>query len=212
MAEPRFSEVIKVLDGVFFNLPLHASRMARTASCFGYPAPPLDLPRIPDNLGCGLVKCRLVYGRDIESVEFSRYSFRKINNLALANGDELDYAHKSTDRRALADLVAAAGADEVLIVKNGLITDTSFSNVVFDDGQGRLTTPRQPLLAGVKRETLLRRGLIREAEISPADLPGFRAVYLINAMTDLEDRLSPPLPAVEGIYLHRDRPAGIISP
>ena len=198
MTEPRFSEVIKVLDGVFFNLPLHSARMARTASNFGYTAPPLDLPlnQIPEDLRRGLVKCRLVYGRDVASVEFSRYSFRQINSLALANGDKLDYAHKSIDRRALTDLVAAAGADEVLIVKNGLITDTSFSNVVFEDGQGRLITPRRPLLAGVKRETLLRRGLIREAEISPADLPGFRAVYLINAMIDLEDRLSPPLPVI----------------
>ena len=196
MTEPRFSEVIKVVDGIFSNLPLHAARMAGTAGCFGYTAPPLELPPVPEDLRRGLVKCRLVYGRDIEAVEFSRYSFRRINNLALVKGDELDYAHKSIDRRALTDLVAAAEADEVLIVKNGLITDTSFSNVVFEDGRGRLTTPRRPLLAGVKRETLLRRGLIREAEISPADLPGFRAVYLINAMIDLEDRLSPPLPVI----------------
>ena len=55
--------------------------------------------------------------------------------------------------------------DDILIIRNGLITDMSYANVAFFDGTQWLT-PRIPLLAGTCRERLLETGPIREADIA----------------------------------------------
>ena len=76
--------------------------------------------------------------------------------------------------------------DDILIVKNGLVTDTSFSNVAFLDGS-RWLTPEHPLLEGTKRAKLLEAGILAEADIRPEEIYRFKKVRLINAMMDWED-------------------------
>lgn len=193
---PMFSEVIKVRDSVFHALPVHMARMERTARCFfGCPAPSLHLSPdlIPPALRSGLVKCRVVYSeRALELVEFSSYSFKSVESIALVRADTIIYSHKSTDRRALNELVSRTSADEIIIVRNGTITDSSFTNLVFQDDTG-LYTPSDCLLPGIKREILLGQGRIRAREIRVEDLWHYRKVFLINAMIDLEDNLSLPV-------------------
>ena len=75
---------------------------------------------------------------------------------------------------------------EILILKNGLITDVSFANIAFYDGKGWYT-PDSPLLKGTKRAYYIEKGLLIEKRISPADLPKYQKARLINAMLDLED-------------------------
>ena len=81
-------------------------------------------------------------------------------------------------------------------MKQGQITDTSFSNVVFRACDG-LYTPSAFLLNGTRRQRLLREGIVREREIRVADLTRYQGVFLINAMIDLSDRVYVP---VERIY------------
>ncbi|WP_333578016.1 aminotransferase class IV, partial [Leyella stercorea] len=69
-------------------------------------------------------------------------------------------------------------------VKNGLLTDTSFTNVAVFDGE-RWLTPKYPLLLGTKRASLLERQVIKEADISVETLMNAQKVSLINAMIDL---------------------------
>ena len=80
-----------------------------------------------------------------------------------------------------------AGCDDILIVRDGRITDTSFSNVVFEDAGGGLYTPDTCLLKGTRRESLLDAGIIRECPITVDDIRRFRKVLLVNAMIGLED-------------------------
>jgi 4-amino-4-deoxychorismate lyase len=95
---------------------------------------------------------------------------------------ELDYHLKYLDRTALTQLSAQRGdCDEVLIVKDGFVTDTSFSNVVFTDGM-RFVTPDTYLLPGTMRAMLLRSGAIVEAPVRVEDIGRFTHVSLINAM------------------------------
>lgn len=58
---------------------------------------------------------------------------REIRSLRLvAADDELDYHLKYADRSALARLLQRRDdCDEILIVRDGAITDTSYSNVAF---------------------------------------------------------------------------------
>jgi len=106
------------------------------------------------------------------------------------------YAYKFADRSALNSLLRQKGnCDEILICRDGFITDTSYSNVVFQEGS-RFYTPRSYLLNGTKRQQLLRSGVISEREISTASLGEYDRVYLINAMLDIEDGVSLPVSSI----------------
>lgn len=192
MSEPLFIETIKVKDGIFYNLPLHIARLNRTAIQFFGSAPLLELSEnmIPETLRVGLVKCRVTYGSQIVSIEFEPYCFRKISSLTLVEDNAIDYAYKSVDRRLLNELYSRrASGDDVLIVRNGLITDTSYANVVLRNEDG-FYTPKSYLLGGIKRQCLIKKGVIGEVEVNLDNLKSFSKLYLINAMIDLEDEIS----------------------
>ena len=76
--------------------------------------------------------------------------------------------------------------EEALILRNGMVTDTRYSNVVFGDGSSWVP-PENLLLAGNKRAFLLSRGDIQECSIKAEDIGKFRFCSLINAMLDPGD-------------------------
>lgn len=191
MREPMFSEAIKLKDGVLYNLSYHEMRMRRTTEHFFGINFPL-LIEIPEDKMTGLFKCRIVYSNQIHSVEFIPYSFRAIRRLALVKDDSIDYVYKYTDRVALNTLLAKSGCDDIIIIKDGHITDASSSNLVFEDKTG-LYTPDSYLLRGTKREYLLDKGVIKERAIKVENIKEYDSIYLINAMVDLEDRIMAPI-------------------
>lgn len=76
----------------------------------------------------------------------------------VGRSDTIDYRYKSTDRKELEALYALRGnQDDVLIVRNNLLTDTSIANVALEK-EGVWYTPRTPLLKGTKRALLLEQG------------------------------------------------------
>ena len=86
---------------------------------------------------------------------------RSIRTLKLVTANHIDYRYKSTDRSELNRLTAQKGnCDDIVIVKNGFITDTSFTNLALFDGHQWLT-PAHPLLAGTQRALLLEQGKIK---------------------------------------------------
>ncbi len=191
MKEQVFSEAIKLKDGVLYNLPYHEMRMKRTIENFSGKSFPL-LIDIPEDKKKGLYKCRIVYSNKILSIEFIPYSFRVVRNLSLVRNNLIDYSHKYTDRIELNTLLTQSGCDDIIIIKNGFITDASSSNLVFEDRTG-LYTPNTYLLRGTKREYLLDRGIIKECTIKEKDIEKYDFVYLINAMIDLKDEIKIPI-------------------
>lgn len=148
------------------------------------PSFPLTIPHLKKNQ---LYKCRILYDTQIHKIEFVPYTFKIINSLQLVHVHHLDYSHKFADRSALQSLLQKKGkADEILIVQNGFITDTSYSNVAFFDGL-QWFTPAKPLLRGTKRAALLEQKKIIEADIRVEDLKDFQKMQLINAMIDWGD-------------------------
>ena len=187
----QFSEALKILDGQFYNLLLHEERMQKTTLHFYGTKPRLMLTKsdMPENLRQGLVKCRVVYSDNVDAIEFLPYTMRRIGKIKLIEDNDIDYTYKSVDRSRLSQLLAQKdAADDILIVKNGLITDTSFSNVVFENQEG-FCTPSACLLEGVKRKLLLQQGRIAEREIRASDIRNYSRMYFINAMIDLDDNL-----------------------
>lgn len=189
-----FLETICIQNGEVQNIDAHIKRMQDTASYFSFDAP--DLPDIEKLLNDGLceskVKCRICYHNDISSISFEKYIPRNIQSLKLIYRSP-DYAFKFADRTAMDDLLKLRnGCDEILIVRNGLITDTSYSNVVFRKGF-EFFTPNFPLLNGTKRQKLLANRVIKEAEIRVDSLNEYDHVWLINGLLDIEDDISLPV-------------------
>ncbi|EGK01390.1 MULTISPECIES: aminotransferase class IV [Dysgonomonas] len=192
MRQPVFTEALKILDGKFYNLPFHQERIFRTSKTFFAKPTSVDLSEgdIPPEYRNGIVKCRIIYSDHVMGLEYQYYKFRIIRKLKLVVDDSIDYSFKYADRHNIDNLLSQKyDCDDILIVKNGCITDTSFSNVVFRNDSG-LYTPASYLLAGTKRRLLLEQGVIQEKEIKAEDIKEYSRLYIINAMIDLEDNVS----------------------
>lgn len=129
-------------------------------------------------------KCRVEYDRTIRQVEYAAYQIRQISSLRLVDGGRVEYQYKSRDRKVLNRLFACRGTeDDVLIVRQGFLTDTSICNVALWNGT-QWVTPSRPLLAGTKRASLLDRGMIVTGKIREDDLQNYSRIRLFNAMID----------------------------
>ena len=136
-----------------------------------------------------MFKCRIEYAPEIQKIEFIPYQLPHIQSLSLVEGSHIEYQHKFADRFPLYLLYAKKRhADDIMILKNGLITDSFFANLAFQKDNQWLT-PAQPLLNGTRRQLLLQKGIITPANITPSDLPKMNKVRLFNAMIRWEDQL-----------------------
>jgi 4-amino-4-deoxychorismate lyase len=183
-------ETIKVSGKQFLNIACHNGRMNHARLKLFGNSDKIDIAqsvRIPADLGEGVYKCTVTYSRNIVKAEFSLYSIRKIRSLKAVHCNSIEYEYKYADRSLLNSLLQQRmGCDEIIIVKDGKLTDTSFSNIILYDGSNWVT-PDTPLLKGTKREKLLREGFISEASVSMSDLNKFDKVSLINSMLDPGD-------------------------
>jgi len=183
----RFVESIKLKDGVFFRLKYHQERVNNAFDAF-FPDEQaisvfetLNEYAIP---GEGTYKCRIVYDSDVLSVEFAPYIRREIHTLKLVETELESSAFKSEDRAGFNAAFAQRGdCDDVLLVKNGLLTDSSYSNIALFDGKDWFT-PRLPLIYGVNRTELLEAGKLVEKDIPVDNLKDFRQIALFNAMIE----------------------------
>lgn len=189
---PRFIETIRLQGGVLHHLPLHQARVDGTLAQHALPT--LDLKEVlagvESQYSDGLYKCRVLYGGNDPEVEVRPYSPLVRRCVSIVNTD-MDYSYKYADRTRLDALLRSAGSDDVILVKDGLVTDSAIANLVFESSSG-LFTPRVPLLAGVQREHLLQQHQIRLADIRVEELGRYEYVHFINAMVPL--RTIAPFP------------------
>ncbi|WP_051230932.1 aminotransferase class IV [Segatella albensis] len=189
-----FIETIRIKDGITMNLDYHLKRLNRTREHFWPRCQRIGadelLPNIPSSES--LQKLRVIYNKDIITQDLSSYTRKNIEILSIIEDNTIDYTWKSTDRKVLTSLRAQAPsyADEVIIIKNGCVTDTSYTNICFFDGKEWLT-PDTPLLQGTMRRYLLDKGVIREVRIRRKDIQYFKKVSLINAMMELGEIIIP---------------------
>lgn len=183
-------ESIKLKDGEILHLSYHQDRMNRSVEELYAGTVPIDLAKaivIPENFRSGLFKVRVLYRQTIEKVEIEPYNFRTIESLKVVQHESIDYHLKYTDREILQHLYALRGnCDDIIIIKNGLVTDSFAANLLFFDGQNWLT-PTTPLLKGTQRQFLLDQGIIAEKEIREGDIRSYQKVGLINAMVDFDE-------------------------
>lgn len=189
-------ETIRLQNGVLQNLEYHNFRLNQSRKAIFHASDSINLDlilHIPDTCLQGIFKCKIIYTTKVEDVYFEPYLPRPVNSLKLITDDTIAYNFKYTDRNQLDKLYAKRGtSDEILIVRNGFITDTSFSNITFYTGDKWLT-PAIPLLAGTMRSFLIENKTIIEAKIKVTDLPQFQKARLINAMLPFESEIDIPV-------------------
>lgn len=181
----RLLESIRLENGNFHRLNYHQQRMDRSVKELSGQKNSINLfqdlkkynpPKI------GLYKCRVVYTNKLESVEFIPYSIKPVNSLKVVYDQEIEYTHKLHDRNKINALFAQRQyCDDILIIKNGMVTDSSFSNIIFYDGINWVT-PSTPLLKGTMRQFLLEAAEIKSAPVRVQDIPSFKTFRLINAL------------------------------
>lgn len=191
MNKERFIESIRVENRVLQNLKLHQQRVNETSKIFSFnktlDLSSITLSKVNDD---DIYKFRVLYSGNDYSVEISRYKPREIKSLKLVYDNDIIYDHKFENRDALNVLFEKRGdSSDILIVKNGFITDSSYSNIVLFDGEDYLT-PSTFLLNGTMRQRLLDEKRIKEREIKVEDLKNYKRIFLINALNSLEDNLS----------------------
>lgn len=185
----QFVETIKIKEGKVQSIAYHQARLERTVQHFFPQLCHTFMPSLEELLkpkeSMKLYKARVVYGESgVETVEYAPYTMRTIDSLQVVADETIEYSFKSLDRLRLNALSARKGScDEIVIVKHGLVTDTSFTNIAIYDGC-RWVTPKHPLLPGTKRACLLDNGIIQEADITLQDLKKAQSIRLFNAMIE----------------------------
>jgi len=187
----RFIESLKVVGGEFMNIELHQQRIDISSKIFSINKKivlkDINIPKSNNDL---VQKCRILYSNDDLIISFSEYKQRKIESLKLVFDDSIDYSFKFEDRQRLKQLYdKREDCSDIIIVKNGLLTDTSFSNIILFDGENYFT-PSSFLLNGTMRQKLLSDKRIIEKKIKYDELSNYNRIILINALNSIEDNLS----------------------
>ncbi len=171
-------ETILCIDGAIQNIDMHEKRMEKSSGkkfSLSFLSPPKN----------GVFRCKVLYDSEIVSVEFAPYIKRPIKTLKVVFSD-ISYQVKSTDRDGLNELfLKKGGADDVLIVKNNLVTDTTITNVAFLLND-KWITPKHPLLEGTMRERLLNSGFLVKRDIQISDINHFEKIAIMNALRGFE--------------------------
>lgn len=196
----RLVETIRINDGVPMNLEYHNQRMYHSLyDLFGVKKE-IDLKsvlKVPDTASSGVIKCRIEYDMEITKIEFQPYFIRPVKSLRLVEDNEIEYRYKFTDRSRLESLFEKRGVcDDILIIKNGLVTDTYYANIVFKCADNTWVTPISCLLKGTRRSTLLQKNVIKEANIPISYIKKYHEARLINAMIDIWDTEGVPIECI----------------
>lgn len=197
----RFIESILLENG---KCPLLKYHQQRYEACIEAHYPGVQ-PRLLSNLigpyitDKGIYKIRIVYDDIHYDIQCIPYHPKQAKKFFLIEAPELDYTWKYADRKGINTLKQGLPEDaEIIIVKNGRITDSSIANLAFQNN-GKWFTPRKPLLKGTRRQYLLDKGDIFPADIHIRDLYKFSVFRSFNAMCSLIKSPSHPLTLIQSV-------------
>jgi len=181
----EFFETIKIDDAKIYNLEYHQQRYENTLKSLSI----TEFKSLASYIKVaekGLLRCKVIYdAKGIKNVEYFKYTKRKINSLKLVYADA-KYMYKSTNREILDTLFEQKQqCDDILIVQNNLITDTSIANIALYK-EGIWYTPKRVLLKGTTRQRYLDASKLVLKDIKVEDLGSYTKVALLNAMIDFD--------------------------
>jgi len=178
---PLLLETIKVDKGHAQNLFYHQQRCDRSRYILFGTNDALNLSSHIKAPSKDLYRCRILYAETLHSVEYIPYTPKEIDSIKIVPSD-IQYDLKYANRDHLNALLEAhPEVDEIIIEKEGYLSDTTIANIAFYDGVQWLT-PKKPLLKGTMRAKLIEEGFLHTEDISKADLHKYTHLALMNAM------------------------------
>tara|TARA_B100001057_G_scaffold36517_1_gene33068 strand:- start:1413 stop:2012 length:600 start_codon:yes stop_codon:yes gene_type:complete len=185
-------ESIKIENGKIFLTEFHQKRMDKTFNKFYHKENPWKLKQIFSQIKVplnGLYKMKFNYSEKKYKIEFKKYLLKKIAKIKCYEINDFTYSFKFSDRRKIEYFYTKKlDCQDILMIKNGYLTDTSYCNIILFDGFSWFT-PEKPLLEGVQREKLLESKMISKTKIKLNEINDFKQFKLINAMIKFEDYL-----------------------
>jgi 4-amino-4-deoxychorismate lyase len=177
----HYFETIKCENFKIFNLEYHKKRVANTISrnfvLEEYIYPPTK----------NLLKCKVIYTKDeIVDVIYDDYIAKDIYKFKIIKNNDIVYDKKSINRDMINKLFdKRETANEIIIIKNGIVTDTSIANIaIYQDNQW--ITTKNPLLYGTTRERYINSGFLKEKDIDIDMLKNSKKIALLNVMIDFQ--------------------------
>jgi len=194
-------ESVRIENRQLQHIELHNQRLNRTMlHLFGIDQKIRleDIIELPTNLTENRYKCRVTVSPESMNVDISPYIQREIKTLKVVHDNDIDYSYKSENRQQLnAAFEKRNGCDDIIIIKNGCVTDSWAANILLFDGTDWIT-PDTPLLQGVQREYLLAQNQIKLKRVKETEILSFQKIRLINAMIDFER--APEIIITEGVF------------
>jgi 4-amino-4-deoxychorismate lyase len=178
----RLIETIKIKNGKIYNIKWHNQRCNRTRlELFGISKPIFLEDYITNPPKKGLFRCRILYNTEILSITYIPYT-PKDGKLFKVVSSNIEYNYKYSNRDELDSLKEKNREyDDIIIEKDGLLTDTTIANIAFYKNDSWIT-PKKPLLQGTLRAKLIDEKKIVQKDIKSEDLKHFSHFALMNAM------------------------------
>lgn len=187
----RFIESVKLQDGRFSRLEYHQRRVDDTFRLFFPAVPVLDLDQLLAGMEFpaeGLFKCRIIYDEQPRELTFSPYIMRIIRTFKLVDVDLEPAVYKAESRKEIDKVFGERGdCDDVLLVRRGLLTDASYSNIALFDGETWFT-PRLPVIYGTQRASLIEQGFVVQKDIPAKDINQYQKIRFFNAMIEFGEQ------------------------
>ncbi|MFD0966756.1 aminotransferase class IV family protein [Seminibacterium arietis] len=187
-------ETICIVKQQVQNIALHQQRYEKSVAEFygGYVEKSINLVEIIDKnkriyseINSDIIRCRIDYNKEHYQIQFFPYQRKNYRTFQPVICDDIDYHLKFSHRAIFEQLLQQKqGCDEIIIIKQGNVTDCSIGNLIFRKNNQWMTS-NTPLLKGTQRQKLLAEGKIQERRILLEDLPYFDEVRVINALNGL---------------------------
>lgn len=177
-------ETIRIQNGRVRNIKYHNQRCNQTRKALFSSIDNIDLRKVIDTSGLDApeIKCRITYDDVVRKVEFETYTIRPIRSLKIVEIGAFDYRYKYANREGLKSFFDQRGdKDDILMTRNGFITDTYYANVALRKA-GKWYTPENPLLKGSMRAQLLVKGEIEVTDIHVDEIKDYESISIFNAM------------------------------
>ncbi len=176
----KLFETIKFSDDTFHHLNFHQERINTSLK-------KLNLNRkyilkdilTPPNTN-ETYRTKFIYDKDGFSFEHFLYKQKIIKSLSLIDASHIEYSLKYLDRKDI-DILKNKSDDEIIMIKDDYVTDTSIANLYFLK-YNTWFTPSTSLLRGTYQKNLLENTKVKLADIRVKDILKYKNIAISNAM------------------------------
>ncbi|MCG3663493.1 aminotransferase class IV family protein [Aliarcobacter butzleri] len=182
MESIKYFETIKCEDFEVFNLDYHQKRVANTIGLN------INLQEYINPISEELLRCKLIYDENgVVDVLYFPYKKREVKSFKIIFDNEVEYSKKYLNRAKLDELYEKRdNCDEVIIIKNEIVTDTTIANIAIFYENSWITS-KNCLLGGTTRARLLEEKKLIEKDITLDMLKNASKVALMNAMIGFDE-------------------------